>query len=350
MKAILVTGHRGLVGSGVASHLSNCGYRIIGFDCDIRKKLFNDIEPMQEISNPLIQSYDCDIRDTTRVRDIIKREMQVSNIKGIVHTAAQPSHDWAKSNPLEDYSLNSTATLGMLMLAQELLPDCIFIHFSTNKVYGDSPNMLPLVESDTRYELDKQHKYYDGIDETMSIDQTKHSLFGASKLAADIYVQEYARYFGLKTVVLRGGCLTGSNHRSTELHGFMNYLIKCAVTGKPYQIFGYKGKQVRDNLSSQDIASLTQIILEANNDIIYPVVANLGGGRDNSISILEIINKLEEDHELRLNYRLSEQARSGDHMWYITSNKRLNQIYGWNPVQTTDELIESTVNHYRRGQ
>src|SRR3989344_6018392 len=257
MGIALVTGSAGLIGSEAARYFAGKGLQIVGIDNDMRKYFFgaeastawNKKVLLKEVKNYTHQNLD--IRDFKSLEKIFQKS--TTDIKLVIHAAAQPSHDWAAKEPLTDFGVNANGTLNMLENFRNYSPNGVFIFTSTNKVYGDTPNSLPLIEQKTRYELPKTHKYYKGIDETMSIDQSKHSVFGASKLAVDVLVQEYGRYFGLNTAVFRGGCLTGPAHSGAKLHGFLAYLMKCIVTGTAYTIYGYKGKQVRDNIHSYDL-------------------------------------------------------------------------------------------------
>jgi CDP-paratose 2-epimerase len=274
-----------------------------------------------------------------------------------IHTAAQPSHDWAAKEPMTDFSINATGTMNLLETTRLNCPDATFIFTSTNKVYGDTPNNLHLVEKDSRWEIDmlKYNDYQlysngigtDGsINENMSIDHTKHSIFGASKVAADVMVQEYGRYFGMKTVVFRGGCLTGPNHAGAELHGFLSYLVKCIVNDKPYTIFGYKGKQVRDNIHSWDLVNM---FWEFHQNPKQGEVYNVGGGRDNSISILETINYVNEKLNKNWdNFKITDTPRVGDHIWYVTDLNKFKKDYPeWNikysVYDTIDQIIEKNL-------
>ena len=296
MNSVVVTGCHGLIGSYTCQHLSEIGYRVVGIDCDIRSTLFDDVDSLDDSSVARLNEelgiksfHNIDLRHKDLLFKIILDESSSFDIVGFIHCAAQPSHDWAVRDPFGDLSLNLNATLNCLEALRQFSPSTLFVQLSTNKVYGDRPNFLPLIEQDFRYELDSKHSYYDGIDETMSIDNTTHSLFGCSKAAADLYVQEYSRYFGMKCVVLRGGCLTGGNHRGGKLHGFMNYLIRCAVNGNEYTVLGYLGKQVRDNVHALDIAKLISRMISSsttNNSLVYPIVANVGGGRPNAFLYL----------------------------------------------------------------
>ena len=255
-----------------------------------------------------------------------------------MHCAAQPSHDWAAKEPFTDFSVNALGTLNILENMRKFSPNAKLAHLSTNKVYGDKPNLLPLIEKAKRYEINKKHKYFKkGIDETMSIDDSKHSLFGASKLAADIYCQEYWKYFNLQVGVFRGCCLTGPLHRGVELHGFLSYLIKAAKTKKKYYIFGYKGKQVRDNIHSEDVVqALWEFYKTKNNSGVY----NIGGGRSNSCSILEIVDKLQKKHNIKLKYHMLKKNRSGDHIWYISDNSKFQAKHkNWKIKRNLDSII-----------
>ena len=242
----------------------------------------------------------------------------------IVHTAAQPSHDWAAREPHTDFSVNAVGTLNLLEATRQHCPEAVFIFTSTNKVYGDTPNALPLRELERRWEIDPSHIYHTGIDETMSIDQTKHSLFGASKVAADVLVQEYGRYFGMKTACFRGGCLTGPAHAGTELHGFLAYLMKCAATGRPYRVFGYKGKQVRDNIHSHD---LVEALWQFSQAPRVAEVYNLGGSRHSNCSMLEAITLCEEISGKKLDWSYVEDNRIGDHIWWVSDVRKFQKHY-----------------------
>ena len=248
-----------------------------------------------------------------------------STIKLIIHTAAQPSHDWAAKEPLTDFGVNATGTINLLELTRKYCNNAVFIFTSTNKVYGDTPNFLPLKELDKRWEIDSSHKYFkEGIDENMSIDNSKHSVFGASKVAADVMVQEYGRYFKMKTGVFRGGCLTGPNHSGAELHGFLSYLMKCALTKNHYSIFGYKGKQVRDNIHSFDLVNMFwHFYNEPRNGEVY----NAGGSRFSNCSMIEAIERCEEITGNKMNYSYLENNRSGDHIWYISDVSKFKKHY-----------------------
>ncbi len=333
MSIALVTGSSGLIGSETVKFLHNQGLEVVGIDNNLRKYFFGDDGSVTWNTDQLKTSLagfshnDIDIRNEKDINNLF--EKYGSNIKLIVHTAAQPSHDWAAKEPFTDFSVNANGTLTLLEATRKFCPEAVFIFTSTNKVYGDLPNSLPLVETETRWELDDSHKFHEyGIDETMSIDQSKHSLFGASKVAADVLTQEYGRYFGIKTGVFRGGCLTGPAHSGAELHGFLAYLIKCAITGKPYTIFGYKGKQVRDNIHSHD---LVNAFWHFYNDPKCAAVYNIGGSRHSNCSVLEAIDLIEELCGKRLKFTVSDQAREGDHMWWVSDVRTFQNDYpDWN--------------------
>ena len=316
--------------------------QVIGIDNDMRKFFFGEEASTKwnrdrlekDVSN--YKHYDVDIRDYDKIEKIFQHYSQ--DISLIIHTAAQPSHDWAASDPFADFSVNANGTLNLLQATRLYCPEAVFIFTSTNKVYGDLPNFLPLVELEKRWEIDSNHKYASGIAEDMSIDQSKHSLFGASKVAADILVQEYGRYFDMRTASFRGGCLTGPNHSGTQLHGFLAYLIKCGVTGKQYTIFGYQGKQVRDNIHSSDlIAAFYQFYQNPKIAEVY----NIGGGRESNCSMLEAIAMCQEITGREFNYSYSEQNRSGDHIWYISNlTKFKNQYPNWSIKYNVRQILE----------
>jgi CDP-paratose 2-epimerase len=278
---------------------------------------------LQDFSN--YKHLNVDIRDKIAIENVF-REYN-SSISLIVHTAAQPSHDWAANDPHTDFTVNANGTLTMLEAARQLSPQAVFIFTSTNKVYGDRPNELPLIEMESRWEIEPLHPYYEGIDESMSIDMTRHSLFGASKVAADVLVQEYGRYFGMKTATFRGGCLTGPNHSGTELHGFLSYLMKCVMTGKPYIVYGYNGKQVRDNIHSLDLISAFDQFYQAPR---VGEVYNIGGGRFSNCSMIEAIALCEEIAGKKLNWTYSDTNRLGDHIWWISDLRKFkNHFPNW---------------------
>lgn len=290
MSVAVVTGSAGLIGSEAAAYFAAQGLEVVGIDNDMRRYFFGDDASTSwnrrrlEESIPGYRHYDIDIRDQAAIDKLFAH--YGSTISLVIHAAAQPSHDWAAREPATDFAVNATGTLHLLEAVRTHAPDAVFIFTSTNKVYGDTPNRLPLIEQPTRWEIDPRHTYNAGIREDMSIDQTLHSLFGASKVAADVLVQEYGRYFGLRSVCFRGGCLTGPNHSGAQLHGFLAYLMKCAMTGTPYTVFGYKGKQVRDNIHSADLIAAFDAFFRAPR---IAEVYNIGGGRESNCSMLEAI-------------------------------------------------------------
>ena len=329
MDIALITGSSGLIGSEACRFWHKKGFSTIGIDNDMRSYFFgadaSTVTMENKLKNTLtnFSSHNIDIRDMNQLDTLFSQYS--TDIKVIIHTAAQPSHDWAAKEPLTDYSINATGTLNLLELTRKYCPKAAFIFTSTNKVYGDTPNRLPLVELEHRWEIREDHPFYThGIDESMSVDQSKHSLFGASKLAADVFVQEYGKYFGMKTVAFRGGCLTGPSHQGAELHGFLSYLVKCAMAGKHYTIFGYKGKQVRDNIHSSD---LIKAFWHYYQNPTIGEVYNIGGSRNSNISILEAFMKIEEFSGKKVSYSVSDDARSGDHIWYISDIRKFRSHF-----------------------
>ena len=324
----LVTGSAGLIGSETCKRFHAEGLEIVGIDNDMRANFFGaeaSTAPTRAMLEKELKGYRheaIDIRDYESVKAVCAK--YGAAIKVIVHTAAQPSHDWAAREPHTDFGVNAVGTLNMLEAARQHCPDAVFIFTSTNKVYGDTPNRLPLRELETRWEIDPAHAYHIGIDELMSIDQTKHSLFGASKVAADVLVQEYGRYFGMKTACFRGGCLTGPAHAGTELHGFLAYLMKCTITQKPYRVFGYKGKQVRDNIHSHDLVDAFWQFLQAPRS---GEVYNLGGSRHSNGSMLESIALCEQISGNKLNWTYVEDNRIGDHIWWVSDVRKFQSHY-----------------------
>lgn len=324
MSIALVTGSAGLIGSSATRYFAAQGLDVVGIDNDMRAEFFGAEastawnQQILEAEVPGYRHLNIDIRDQAAITNLFK-ELS-TDISVIVHCAAQPSHDWAASDPMVDFTVNASGTLNLLERTREFAPDAVFIYLSTNKVYGDRPNDLPLVELESRWEIDEQHAYFArGIDEDMSIDATKHSLFGVSKASADMMVQEYGRYFGMKTACFRGGCLTGPAHSGTELHGFLAYLMRCAVEKRPYRIFGYKGKQVRDNIHSDDLVrALWAFFKNPKSAAVY----NIGGGRYANCSMLEAIQKCEEISGNKLDWTLVDDNRIGDHIWWISDIQR----------------------------
>lgn len=341
MKIALITGSSGLIGSEAVEFFAGQGFKVIGIDNDMRRYFFGPEAATlwrKEILQEKVKGYvhhNLDIRDTKGLEKIFKK--YDTDIKLIIHTAAQPSHDWAAREPLTDFTINANGTLNLLEMTRRHCPQAVFIFTSTNKVYGDLPNTLPLVEEKTRWELPAGHPFYNGIDETMSIDQSTHSLFGASKAAADILVQEYGRYFGMKTASFRGGCLTGPGHSGAMLHGFLAYLMKCCVTGEPYTVFGYKGKQVRDNIHSYDlITAFDHFYQNPRQGEVY----NIGGGRQNNCSMLEAIALCEKITGKKMKYTYHEKNRVGDHIWYISSLAKFQNHYpSWRQKYTLEDTL-----------
>ncbi|HMB44659.1 MAG TPA: NAD-dependent epimerase/dehydratase family protein [Candidatus Methanoperedens sp.] len=329
MNIALITGSAGLIGAESVRFFSKKGFKVVGIDNDMRKVFFGD-EASTQWSRKKLESdirdyihYNEDIRDRTAMEAIFEKYNK--DIKLIIHTAAQPSHDWAAKDPFTDFTVNANGTLTLLEMTRQYCPEAVFIFTSTNKVYGNTPNDLPLVELETRWEIDISHPYYEkGIDESMSVDQTKHSLFGASKLAADVLVQEYGRYFNMKTVCYRGGCLTGPGHSPTILHGFLAYLMKCALIGTHYTIFGYKGKQVRDNIHSYDLVNAFWHFYQKPR---MGEVYNMGGGRHSNCSMLEAIAMCEEITGKKMEYSYTEDNRIGDHIWWISDVSKFKSHY-----------------------
>ena len=329
MSIALVTGSAGLIGAEAVRFLANKGLKIVGIDNDMRREFFgidastDGVRRDLELSIPKYEHYQIDIRDHDAVQRVFAK--YGTDIEIVIHTAAQPSHDWAASAPFVDFSINATGTLELLEATRAHCPKASFVFTSTNKVYGDTPNYLPLVEKETRWEVAEDHPFFEhGINETMSVDQTKHSLFGVSKLAADALVQEFGKYFNMNTVSFRGGCLTGPGHCGAELHGFLSYLIKCSITGHPYTIFGYKGKQVRDNIHAYDLVNM---FWHYHQNPRPGEVYNAGGGRQSNCSMQEAISMCEEFSGSPMNIKFSETNRIGDHIWYISDTRKFQSHY-----------------------
>lgn len=329
MAVVIITGSAGLIGSEAVKFFADKGMSVVGIDNNMRKSFFGEeactqwnLQALQR-QVPSYQHYDCDIRDNAALEKIFKH--YANDIAVIIHCAAQPSHDWAATDPHVDFTVNANGTLNLLELTRQHCIDATFIYLSTNKVYGDTPNALPLEELSRRYEITSDHPYFGyGIDEKMSIDQNKHSLFGVSKAAADLMVQEYGRYFGMKTVCFRGGCLTGPAHSGTRLHGFLAYLMRCAITHKPYSIYGYKGKQVRDNIHSFDLVSaMWEFVQAPKSGAVY----NLGGGPRNNCSVLEAISLCQEISGEELMWSYVNENRIGDHIWWVSDVRKFQQDY-----------------------
>ena len=336
---ILVTGSSGLIGSETVRHFDALGCRVIGVDNNMRREFFGEAgdttwcRKLLENETNDFTHHDIDIRNREAILDLFRRE----RFDAVVHCAAQPSHDRARDFPITDFEVNALGTLHLLEANRQFSPKAPFVYLSTNKVYGDAPNELRFVETETRWEYAEQ-KYRKGIPETFRIDASTHSVFGASKLSADVMVQEYGRYFGLSTVCLRGGCLTGPAHSGVELHGFLSYLIKCNLSGKQYTVFGYKGKQVRDNIHSHDVARFVeQFIRQPRAGAVY----NIGGGKQNSISILEAFAKIEQLSGREMRWQYSDTNRAGDHICYYSDLSRMCADYPeWGITRTLDHIFD----------
>jgi CDP-paratose 2-epimerase len=345
MPTALITGSGGLIGSESVAHFVEAGYDVIGLENDMRARFFGEEASTHHVSERLIDQYaefrslEVDIRDATAV----SRVFAANRIDLVIHTAAQPSHDWAASDPQTDFGVNANGTLNMLEATRHHAPDATFIFTSTNKVYGDLPNRLPLIEGETRLGLPEDHPYARGIDTTMSIDLSMHSLFGVSKVASDLLVQEYGRYFDMNTVCFRCGCLTGPNHAGTRLHGFLSYLMRCTMTGDPYRICGYGGKQVRDNIHSADLVSAFAAF---HGNPRRAAVYNMGGGLVSNCSMLEAIATCEEISGNELNWTLDDTARMGDHRWWISDLSAFQADYpDWTIQHDVRAILEQIHAH-----
>jgi len=336
----LITGSAGLIGSEAVRFFCEKGFEVHGIDNNMRKYFFGQDGDTswnrKRLSSTLTRyvHHSFDIRNESKMKDLFTQH----RFDLIIHTAAQPSHDWAAKEPLTDFSINAVATLILLENLRHRAKDATFIFTSTNKVYGDTPNHLPVVEGKTRYELPKSHTYYQGIDEFMPIDHSTHSIFGVSKASADLMVQEYGRYFGLNTVAFRGGCLTGPAHSAAKLHGFLAYLIKCIKEGRTYTIIGYKGKQVRDNIHSHDlISAFYEVYKRPRVGEVY----NIGGSRHSNISILEAIAKIEQIVGKKAKVKYMDASRIGDHIWYISDVSKFQKHYpNWKYTYDSDRILE----------
>lgn len=342
MPLCLVTGSAGLIGSESVRFFANQGYTVVGVDNDMRKYFFGDAASTAWNRARLeedVKGYShrtLDIRDETAVNALFAEF--ATDIRAIIHTAAQPSHDWAAREPKTDFGINALGTLNLLEATRTHAPDATFIFTSTNKVYGDTPNRLPLIEQETRWEVDPAHPFAErGIDETMSIDQSTHSLFGVSKAAADLMVQEYGRYFGLKTGTFRGGCLTGGGHAGTELHGFLSYLMRCCLEGKPYTIYGYQGKQVRDNIHAWDLVNM---FWHFHQNPRPGAVYNAGGSRHSHCSMLEAIGTCETIAGKKMQVTYVDENRIGDHIWYVSDVSKFRADYpDWDYRHTLEDIF-----------
>ncbi|NCD33123.1 MAG: NAD-dependent epimerase/dehydratase family protein [Spartobacteria bacterium] len=346
MAIAIITGAGGLIGFEASRFFIKQGYQVVGIDNDMRSYFFGPEASTSSKINHL-KALDKNFR---HARMDIRSEADAAalfteygtSIDIIIHTAAQPSHDWAAKEPCTDFTVNANGTLNLLEQARQHCPDATFIFTSTNKVYGDTPNRLPLIETDTRWEIDAAHPYFEkGIDESMSIDQTLHSLFGASKVAADVLVQEYGKYFGMKTACFRGGCLTGPGHAGAKLHGFLSYLVKCAVSGTPYQVLGYKGKQVRDNIHSYDLVNaFWHFHQQPRSGEVY----NMGGSRFSNCSVLEAIQIIEQCANTKMNWTYEETNRIGDHMWWVSDISKFKSHYpDWDLTYDVPAIIKEII-------
>jgi CDP-paratose 2-epimerase len=343
MSVAIITGSAGLVGSEAVAHFAAQGMDVAGIDNGMRATFFGEAASTRWVRTRLEKQvrgyahYETDIRDYDSILKVFQHYGK--DIALVIHTAAQPSHDWAATNPIMDFTVNANGTSHILEATRNVAPDSVFIFTSTNKVYGDSPNYLPLEEKGTRWEVDSSHPYFGrGIPETMSIDRSLHSLFGVSKVAADVLVQEYGRYFGMRTACFRGGCLTGPNHAGTQLHGFLAYLMKCAVTDAPYTIFGYKKKQVRDNLHSADlIRAFQEFFKRPGSGEVY----NMGGGIFSNCSMLEAIELCENIVGKPIHSKYVDQNRRGDHIWWISDLTHFREHYPeWKPKYDVPQILQ----------
>lgn len=349
MKIAIVTGSGGLIGSETAKFLCKKGFEVLGIDNNYRSFFFGKDGDVSQTIKKLKKLYhykhfNHDIRNYKKISKIFIKYNK--KIELIIHCAAQPSHDWAKINPILDYEINATATIQLLELFKQNCPKAVFIYTSTNKVYGDNPNKLPLIENKTRFNCNKKNKYSkNGIDENMSLDNTTHSLFGCSKLAADIYCQEFGKYFNLKVGIFRGGCLTGPAHAGAELHGFLSYLVKCQMNGKKYNINGYKGKQVRDNIHSEDLINAFWMFFKRP---LKGEVFNIGGGKENSISIIEASNKIYQLTGNKLKFSIKKKNRIGDHIWWISDTSKFRKFYPkWKIKNKIKEILLEMISLYK---
>ena len=341
MPTAVVTGAGGLIGAETSAALCERGFDVLGVESDMRAVFFGPSASTAHQTQALVERYDSfrhvdvDIRDTDGIDALFAEHGK--RIELVVHTAAQPSHDWAAQEPHTDFTVNANGTLNLLEGTRRHTPDATFVFTSTNKVYGDTPNFLPLVELETRLELPEDHRWYGGIDTSMSIDRTLHSLFGVSKAAADLLVQEYGRYFGMPTVCFRAGCLTGPRHAGARLHGFLSYLMRCTVVGEPYSVYGYGAKQVRDNLHSADVVSA---ILAFHSAPRSAAVYNIGGGRESNCSMLEAIALCESIAGRELSWELVDEARIGDHRWWISDVEEFRADYpSWRVERGVEQIL-----------
>jgi CDP-paratose 2-epimerase len=342
MALAIVTGSGGLVGSDSVRRLVESGWEVIGLENDMRAQFFGPEASTAHVTEELVGAYpefkgiDADIRDQDTVRRVFSEN--ASQLELVIHAAAQPSHDWAAREPHTDFSVNAMGTLNVLEAAREIKPDATFVFTSTNKVYGDTPNSLPLEDRGRRLDLPEDHRYFQGVDTSMPIDRSTHSLFGVSKAAGDLLVQEYGRYFDMPTVCFRCGCITGPSHAGARLHGFLAYLMKCVVTGTKYTVFGYEGKQVRDNIDGSD---LVEAFLEFHRSPRVAAVYNMGGGRESNCSMVEAIEACERIAGRELDWELNRDARVGDHRWWISDLAEFQRDYpGWKLTQGIESILQ----------
>ena len=345
MSVVLITGSCGLVGSDSVKFFSSKGFDVVGIDNNFRLKLFGKDGDINWIKNKLIKEHknykhkNIDIRNYSALEKIFQKYK--NSFKLVIHSAAQPSHDWAKTKPFVDFGINALGTLNILNLTKKYSNNASFIFMSTNKVYGDNPNLLPLQELQSRWEISKKHKYFKGINESMNIDNCIHSFFGTSKSYADLVVQEYGKNAGLKTVSFRAGCITGPNHSGAKLHGFLSYLVKSSLSKKTYSIFGYKGKQVRDNIHSHD---LVQCFWNYFQKPSIGEVYNIGGGRTSNCSVIEALNLVESIANIKIKKKYNKENRIGDHIWYVSDTKKFRKNYpNWKQKYNTKKIIEELI-------
>ena len=347
MSIVLITGSSGLVGSESVNFFSKKGFDVVGIDNNLRKFFFGIEGSTNDIKNDLLKknkrfkNYNTDIRNYNGLEKIYKKYKK--NISLIIHCAAQPSHDYGKNFPTLDFNVNAAGTLNLLELTKKYCPGAPFIFMSTNKVYGDNPNRLKIIEKQKRWELKRSDNYFRGIDEKFSIDSCTHSFFGVSKTYADLIVQEYGKNVGLKTVCFRGGCLTGPNHSGAKLHGFLSYLVKISIAKKKYSLIGYKGKQVRDNLHSHDLVnSFWEFFKKPTKGEVY----NMGGGRYSNCSIIEALDLVEEIADISIKRNILKMPRVGDHIWYISNLTKFKKHYpNWKQKYNTRKIIEELINN-----
>ena len=345
MSVVIITGSTGLVGSEAVNFFCDKGFDVVGIDNNLRRFFFGNDGSTLGIKNKLLKrnkkfkNFNVDIRNTENLKKIFKKYSK--NTALIIHCAAQPSHDYGKKFPVIEFNFNATGTLNLLELTKKYCPEAPFIFMSTNKVYGDNPNKLKIIEKKTRWELKKTDKYFKGIDEKFSIDECTHSFFGVSKTYADLIVQEYGKNVGLKTVCFRGGCITGPNHSGAKLHGFLSYLVKLSLTKRKYSLIGYKGKQVRDNLHSYDLVNcFWEYFKKPKNGEVY----NIGGGRYSNCSVVEALDHVEKITNIKIKREVIRKPRVGDHIWYISNLSKFKKHYPkWKQKFNTKKIIEELI-------